>query len=1119
MPHDSLNWRSRKSKSTTKRHRLRRSIVETLETRQMLAADNAPMTLVVDDASDSPTNSGLIVAANPNNGFQTPLNNLNLGGSRGFDGVAHDSQQRLWGTTSVASGPSDLVELDRISGEVLSALSLGNVDIDDLAYDVAGDRLLGVSQDSRLYAIDRQSGSTALIASLPMSQATGLAYSESEGILLTGIDGLGNNRLYRLDAAGQVVSSTMISGSIDIVGLGFDPQSGRLYASDAAKLKIVWIDTATGSVVDTTLDPPKRGIYGDLAFTDQSRSYEVLFEESFDSSSQSFTFDNSGGVVSGYWHPSLGRSRDGLINHTPPGSIYYGRFETAFGGGDYVLPYQHQGVAISPEISIPAEGVTLLNFNYLLDTRPSLSLDQVEVRIDDGESVTPILTRASGSLPQTGRDRWLTATADLTAYAGKTIQIQYYFNTLDELVIDPEGWFVDDVMVVHQPVADISVLKTVSDATPNPGETVSYTLTATNHSTLTTATDVQVRDVLPTGLLVQGTPSPSQGVFDPSTGLWNGFELAPGETATLTIDVVIPTDARGIEFCNVADISSILPDPDASNNRSTACLTTNEVDVSVVKSVNVVETETVRTGQSLTYTITVGNAASSNAAATNVTVSELLPEGLTLDAANPPVFPEGRPVEVDPGSGMLQWRVGELAIGESVTLVLSALVDGGQHGKMLANTACASFDEEASDPDTINNCDTATITVEDEVDLEISKAVTTAVDSDGDGTADATEGDFVIYTLTARNVSAADSAMATGVVVTDTLPPELQPVRDSGGMLVAPTASTGTATITQVPLSDPPRFVIRWEGFTLASPTSAGAAGEEATLRFAVRIADDTGAKRLVNSAEISSEQDDPDPSNNTASASVDVAALVQFVMPITNFRSGPIDFVTPPATTGPTISGHKWYDINMDGVWDNDEDGLAGYAFYLDLNNDQTFDPDENEPIAVTDEDGRYVFTAFADGTPLTDREYIVREERSSISAATFGAYMYPAAANAHAVDIENSESKAGVKGNAESLNFGVFEYVPYLRPSDDLPGHLDFWGPGNADQSLYELTFRSFEKWQRFSITNTTDATLTIDGFDVSGGDSLICNMSALLKLTLRQTFPCRSKQLPCLDGQRRE
>ncbi|NUQ61196.1 MAG: hypothetical protein HUU20_01840, partial [Pirellulales bacterium] len=178
----------------------------------------------------------------------------------------------------------------------------------------------------------------------------------------------------------------------------------------------------------------------------------IIYEEHFENGPGGYTPDNSGGTMQGLWHYSLGRRGDGLPGHTPNHNWYYGLFETARGFGRYdVAPFDHQGTLTSPVLpSIPFRGKTTLFFNYFLETRGEPDRDFAEVRIVINGVQSTILSRADNGLRETN-GQWLPASYKLDAFAGKTFQLQFFFNTADPPRFDPEGWYVDDVVIVNEP--------------------------------------------------------------------------------------------------------------------------------------------------------------------------------------------------------------------------------------------------------------------------------------------------------------------------------------------------------------------------------------------------------------------------------------------------------------------------------------------------------------------------------------------------------------------------------------------------------------------------------------------------------------------------------------------
>ena len=188
----------------------------------------------------------------------------------------------------------------------------------------------------------------------------------------------------------------------------------------------------------------------------------------------------------------------------------------------------------------------------------------------------------------------------------------------------------------HQPVvaeADIAVLKTVDNATPLVGQTVTFTVTATNNGPQSGHRRAAQRWRAPRADLRQCAPS--QGTYTPDTGVWDLGALAVGAQATLTLVVRVELAGR---IRNVATkIAGDQVDPHTSNNSSGVDLTSPpvsepvpEADIEVRKSADPL---VLPVGTAVTFTVTVTNKGPS--AASGVAITDLLPAELALVSATP----------------------------------------------------------------------------------------------------------------------------------------------------------------------------------------------------------------------------------------------------------------------------------------------------------------------------------------------------------------------------------------------------------------------------------------------------------------------------------------------------
>ena len=286
-------------------------------------------------------------------------------------------------------------------------------------------------------------------------------------------------------------------------------------------------------------------------------------------------------------------------------------------------------------------------------------------------------------------------------------------------------------------MADLSVTKTVSDATPNVGDQITFTVTLSNQGA-DTATGVQVTDLLPAGLtFVSATPS--QGSYDNVSGMWTVGTVSPGVPQTLSITATVVSPAAQTNTGTISGADQV--DPNTGNNTASATETPQQADLSVSKTVS---DATPNVGDQITFTVTLSNQGADTA--TGVQVTDLLPAGLTFVSATPS---QG---SYDNVSGM--WTVGTVSPGVPQTLSITATVVSPA---AQTNTGTIS-DADQFDPNTGNNTASATETPQQAADLLLIKSVSDATPN---------VGDQIVYTIT---VFDAGPDAATGVQVTDLLP-------------------------------------------------------------------------------------------------------------------------------------------------------------------------------------------------------------------------------------------------------------------------------------------------------------------------------------------------------------
>ena len=284
--------------------------------------------------------------------------------------------------------------------------------------------------------------------------------------------------------------------------------------------------------------------------------------------------------------------------------------------------------------------------------------------------------------------------------------------------------------------ADLSLSKTTSNATPNVGDVITFTVTLTNNGP-SHGTNVTVNDLLPSGLSYVSS-NPSQGSYDSASGHWTVGTIASGASTTLTMQAtVVATTNRN----NTASVGhSDQYDPNLANDSATANETPQQAELALAETIS---NATPNLGDVIAFTLTLTNNGPDTA--TNVTVNDALPAGLT--------FVSAAPLQGSYASGTNVWTVGSLGSGGSTTLVVNArVVSPNTQFNPVTITHADQYD-----PILPNNSATVSETPK-QADLAVSKTVNSATPNVGDN---------ITFTITLAN-NGPDTA--TNVVVSDALP-------------------------------------------------------------------------------------------------------------------------------------------------------------------------------------------------------------------------------------------------------------------------------------------------------------------------------------------------------------
>ena len=364
------------------------------------------------------------------------------------------------------------------------------------------------------------------------------------------------------------------------------------------------------------------------------------------------------------------------------------------------------------------------------------------------------------------------ATATLTlegtvdaGQSGSTITNTTTAATGDQVDPSTVGDDLEESVAVGVPATDLVTVKTLAsgDATPDEGDIVTFDITVTN-SGPDGATTVSLMDLLPAGLTATAANGTvTQGSYDPATGIFTIGSLASGATATLTLEGTVDVGEGGNTITNVT--TAAMGDQDdpstVGDDLEEAVVVNDAADLVTVKTL-ASGNPTPAEGDTVTFQIDVTN--NGGAQATNVSLTDLLPAGITLTGGT---ISQGT---YDAATGLFD--IGTLNVGQTATITLEGTVDAGEGGNTITNITTAATGDQV-DPSTVGD------DLEEAVDVVDNTTDLVTVKTLASGNATPEEGDVVTFEITVTNSGPGD---ATNVDLTDLIPAGLTATANNGGI-------------------------------------------------------------------------------------------------------------------------------------------------------------------------------------------------------------------------------------------------------------------------------------------------------------------------------------------------
>lgn len=182
----------------------------------------------------------------------------------------------------------------------------------------------------------------------------------------------------------------------------------------------------------------------------------------------------------------------------------------------------------------------------------------INARFDDAAATAYTASNVTHNTATAPYQFTLRPTGTLSSFNGENANGTWTLQVCNTGLLAPTVTFTRaDLYVtsIAQAVSDLSLTKTVANATPANGAATSYTLTLTSAAGWANAANVTVRDLLPAGTTFVSATASGGGTYNSGTGIWTVPTINTGTSQTLTINFTVSATA-GATVTNTAEVAS-----------------------------------------------------------------------------------------------------------------------------------------------------------------------------------------------------------------------------------------------------------------------------------------------------------------------------------------------------------------------------------------------------------------------------------------------------------------------------------------------------------------------------------------------------------------------------------